>query len=144
MEKIRHAASLLVLCPDGRGVGMVIDGQAAKAKALRGFTQLPRMTPKIGIDFGKDHAQIIKSATASLARPEDARRCSAGKAGSACGALPASVDPGGRDVAPGSASSRRREGGAACLSVLTQFRTENRFTLFLELLELDRSLMPHD
>ncbi|CDX11322.1 hypothetical protein MPLB_110017 [Mesorhizobium sp. ORS 3324] len=60
---------MTVLCPNGPGVAMVIDGHAAKAKAS-----------------GDLRALINR------------------EAGSACGALPASVDPGGRDVAPGSAS----------------------------------------
>jgi hypothetical protein len=106
MEKIRHSVSLLVLCPDGRGVGMVIDGQPAKAKRCELLSGTPAHKPKSESIFGKGHARNQKCYIV-LARPEDARRYSEGEAGSACGALPASVDPGGRDVAPGSASSRR-------------------------------------
>ncbi|CDX55000.1 hypothetical protein MPL3365_20279 [Mesorhizobium plurifarium] len=41
--------SLVALCPDGRGVGMVIDGQPAKAKRCedpRG-RQLPKGRPEV-------------------------------------------------------------------------------------------------
>ena len=87
---------------------MVIDGQAAKAKASRGFTRLPakRGRPEVPAV----HFRPLSIREEGTLHPVRLRR--------------------GAEKPP------------LVSFVLPQFRRENRFTLFLELLELGQSLMP--